>query len=239
MKNTIYGPHIVTVKQYKKIAKRVDNYFDSFIDKDISTDLVYILLFEKNEPPIGGAFNKNASICRIEDYSKKLTTACRRLKTPNDGIHLEYEDWEGMNEMVPYTLYPIKKLIEDAKDMERRSIFNLPHRFYDTTQEKRLRYINGKKCMESTVSEEDLKNILGQLTVQERYKYELGINSLPRYLYHTPCIEMPVLCRITGSDDGAMEKVFATVEDASEALNSFSWIGTINSLKDSGFVLTD
>ena len=211
------------------------HYFDRQIRRDGSTLLMLEMRASESVP--GGAWPGNYGLVTITDYSTRMVRKGPRqvLVAPR---HTVYEDWEGMDDLVPYDLPTTAQNIQRVLAKQRTAVYNLPHRFYPRFQDRLLCKINDTECEDSELNEEMLAEALAEMTPFERSKYEQAAHKIDVSLY--PSVEQPVLVRIDGTDDGAEEALFADVASAMAALEDIAkWQSSDRRRHHHGFQGTD
>lgn len=228
---------IMTMQDYRAkflqelTDKKLLNHFDRSTGQD-----GLMLSFPENEWVPGHAWPGNYGRVVITDYSTYKVRKGRRKIVIAEGI-TDYEDWEGMDDLVPYALPTTAQNIERAVAKKRVSFYNLPYRFGEKYKERLLVTIAGTLAQGSDLTEEMLAEALAEMTPFERSKYEQSLFKIDVSLY--PSVEQPVRVRIDGIDDGAEEALFADMATAMNALEEIARWNNRTTRSDHGFQLED
>jgi len=192
-------------------------YLDRQTERD--SDTILMLQFPEGEWVPGGAWPGNYGRVSITDYSTYTVRKGRREITIAEG-HTDYEDWDGMDDLVPYDLPTTAQNIQHTVARNRTSFYNLPYRIGEKYKARLLCKIGDTVCQGSQLTEEMLTEALSEMTPFERSKYEQSLYKIDVSLY--PSVEQPVKVRIDGNDDGAEEALFADMASAQDALNDIA-----------------
>lgn len=196
-------------------------YFDLQTKRDGGT--IQMLRFPEGEWVTGGAWPGNYGRVSIIDYRTYTVPKGRRKITLPNG-DTDYEDWDGMNDLVIRDLPTTAQNIQREVARKRTSFYNMPHRFGEKYMEHLLCKIGDTVCQGSQLTEEMLAEVLAEMTPFERSKYEQSLYKIDVTLY--PSVEQPVKVRIDGNDDGAEEALFPDMESARDALEDIAWFNS-------------
>ena len=177
------------------------DYFDDCTKTSYPGVKVSMVKFVDEEySVVGGAWPGSFGMMRITDYTKyKSPKGLKRVDVgPNE---YNYVDCPDKNELVPYDLKPIEQIIKEEKDRVKRCLYRIPYRFREQFENQLIVTINGRKAQGSELTDEMLSTMLNEMTDAERTQYEKSINEIDIDFY--PSIELPVIVRIDGVDDGA------------------------------------
>ena len=177
---------------------------------------IAMIRFKRGEWVPGGAWPGNFGTVTITDYRKKKEPRGRRKVMTENGYN--YEDWKGMNELIPAELKSIAELRNDERQYAMRSVYALPDRLRKIFSDRLIIKINGDDCSGSSLSDEMLVEARSMMTDEEKVAWD-DRRSKQTYEYKLdPSIEFPVRMRIDGDDDGAAEICYPDVEMALMAL---------------------
>lgn len=220
------------------VKKRLNSYFDSLTINPYPGVSYLMIKFAESEYVPGGKWPGNYGRVSIKDYTKYKSPKGRK-RIDVSPTEYNYVDSPDMKDFVPYPLQTTLELIESEKKRLKYSVYSIPHRFYESLKEQLIVIINGERAQGSTLTEEMLQNVLKQMTPGELSEYYRNINRVNIDLY--PSVEMPIIIRIDGHDDGAVEAQFESMEKVNDFLNRMSMFSAAYSsiLDDYGFKSTD
>lgn len=208
-------------------------YFDSMTKVRSGDVVVGLLRFPKlkTEWVPGGPWPGNYAIYHITDFSQaKELKGLKKVKVKG-GFNLV--EWKGMNNEIPYPLKTTKQLLKEAVEHRRYYLYNLPHRFFYKYSKLLLTKVCGQVCQGSDLSKEQLAEVLRNMTVAERARYEQSLYQIDISLY--PSVELPIKIRIVGIDDGAEEALFPTIQSAKDAMNNIAVMNMADRRRQNGF----
>jgi hypothetical protein len=213
-------------------------YFDSLTTNPYPGISYLMIKFADSEHVPGEEWPGNYGIFSITDYTKYKSPKGRKKIdiSPNECIYIDSPD---MNEWVSYPLQTTSELIESEKKYQKYSIYNIPHRFREELSSRLIITINGEKSQGSTLTEEMLQDVLSKMSPSEKSLYYRKINKVDIDLY--PSVEMPIIIRIDGIDDGAIESQFESLEKVNEFISRISMFKSAyhSILENYGFKPTD
>jgi hypothetical protein len=226
-------PNLITLQDYRiryqdALEERgALEYFDSY-----NKPHTWMLPFSDGDMAPGCPWPSNYGMVTITDYSKHMVPKGRKKIVHSNG-DVDYEDQEGMDELVPYKLKTTMQNIADAVKRKRYSCYSLPHRFLERYQDRLKCRVNGDECQGDQLTEEMLAEALSELTPFERSKYEQLLYRIDVSLYIS--VEQPVMVCITGIDDGAEQALFADFDSAYEAFLEIARWNTRSRREQLGF----
>ena len=215
-------------------------YFDDCIKTPYPGVTISMITFVDEEySVVGGAWPGSFGMMRITNFAKyKSPKGLKRVDVgPNE---YNYVNCPDKNELVPYDLKPIEQIIKEEKDRVKRCLYRIPHRFREQFENQLIVTINGQKSQGSELTDEMLSIMLSKMTDAERTQYEKSINEID--IIGFPTVEFPIVVRIDGVDDGAMEKQFESMDKTTDFLTQISVLYNYmdNDILDKyGFTFTD
>lgn len=236
-KRIIKNYDLMTTKAYRDkffdeiTETKLLDYFDGLVKDDN-----LMLLFDAGDWVPGGAWPGNYGRVTINDYSTRMVRRGHKKVILSENAY-EYQDQEGMDDLVLYGLTTTAQNLQQELENKRTSLFSFPHRVHTGYQERLLVTINGEVAGGSNLTDEMLAEVMADLTPFERSKYEQSLYRLDVSLW--PSVEQPVQVRIDGIDDGAEEALFADVASAHKALEDIAKWNSRNRRMNHGFQGTD
>lgn len=219
---------ILTIDEYfaKYPAMKENEWFNTCFFPKNKTGILRsgILQFEENEWAIGGGFEGNCSIYTIRDYRKYFDPKGRK-KVEITEQEYYFVNSPDMNDMIPFNLLSIKELVQDEIANNFTSIFTYPRRFQDKYANALKVVIGDMVLGSSNFPIELISDIEKELTPLEWKSVLIHRNRLIWSL-ESVSKEQPIKLRIDGIDDGAVEGLFESLEQAEKALKYNSFVGS-------------
>lgn len=237
---------ILTVKEYRsKYLNELNktgylSYFDDCTKAPRPGVTQLMLRFIDEEYSVmGGAWPGSFGMMDITNYAKyKLPKGLKRVEVgPNE---YNYVDCPDKNKLVPYELKSMAQIVAEEKDRVKRCLYRIPYRFRERFKNQLIVTINGEKAQGSELTDEMLSIMLSEMTADERTQYEKNICEIDITCF--PTVEFPIIVRIDGVDDGAMEKQFESMDKTTDFLTQISVLYNHmdnDILEKYGFTFTD
>lgn len=232
-----------------KIFLSVEEY-DKIYKNTIGIDLppfrssngmnIFMLKFAKNEYVPGGNFKGNYGRCRITNYSK-LKIQMGRKKVIISENACKYVKTSNFGKLFKYPLKNTQTLIKKERERLKYSIWSFPDRFRKDLMENFPYYIDGILSYKDSINEKTRLEIFNKMSLKEQANYLKLINIVNIDLI--PSIELPIVIRIDGIDDGALEMQLSTQDEVNHFIEYHSEYYTMGvcykDLIHFGFQITD
>jgi len=229
-------------EKYLNVLEKTNDlyYFDDCTKTPYPGVTISMIKFVDEEySVVGGAWPGSFGMMSITNFAKyKLPKGLKRVDVgPNE---YNYVDCPDKNELVPYDLKPMAQIVAKERDRVKRCLYRIPYRFRERFKNQLIVTINGQKAQGSKLTDEMLSIMLNEMTDAERTQYGKSINEIDIDFY--PSIELPVIVRIDGVDDGCLAKQFESMDKTTDFLTQISVLYNYmdNDILDKyGFAFTD
>ena len=215
--------YILSVEDYRKkynkelTKRKLLGYFDSVTTNPYPGISYSMIKFADGEYVPGGAWTGNYGRLSIKDYTKYKSPKGRK-RIDVSPTEYNYVDYPDMHDLVPFPLQTTLELIEWERNRLKYGILRIPRRFYESLKDSLLVTIDGEKAQGFTLTEEMLQDTLKQMTPKELSEYYRKINKINIDLY--PSVELPIIVRIDGDDDGSIEAQFESIDKVNEFIEN-------------------
>lgn len=206
----------MTIGEYKNtiLPDKYKEYFKSLTRPEEGVSKMMIK-FQKDDHIPGGAWPEHYGMMTLTDFNKvKRRKGRKEIPTEYGTTFIDSDD---MNDLIHYELKTTKEIIDDWIKRCHNSWFYIPYTVTSKMERPTVR-VGDTICSRCDMTDKEMENIISLMSPVERAIHLKNITYAiaSKTILEQPSVEFPYRIRIDGIDDGAVEKIFPTIEEAQD-----------------------